>query len=104
MTSRSASIVSRPLRVGVLATLGIVAACADPFSTVRNPPPRGTVGQELYGVVCDRIGAQALPEDLSGASFEAICHPDASGNYASAVDQSQLPPVTAGAVDVNGNP
>src|ERR1700722_2733385 len=98
MSFRSASVTSRSLRLGVRAGVAITAACADPFSTDRNPPPRGTVGQELYGIVCDRIGAQALPEDLSGASFQAICHPDASGNYATTVDQAQLPAVTAGAV------
>jgi hypothetical protein len=53
------------------------------------------VGTELYGVVCDRVGAQSLTEDLSGASFKAVCHPDASGAFANAVDETQLPPVQA---------
>ncbi|MGO9707858.1 MAG: hypothetical protein ACLQBL_03275 [Polyangiaceae bacterium] len=81
-----------------------LAACADPFTTARNPPPQGTTGQLLYGLVCDRIGAQALPEDLTGASYEPICHFDANGNYASTVDQTQLPPLSPTAVDTDGNP
>ncbi|HEY2513286.1 MAG TPA: hypothetical protein VGI39_20600 [Polyangiaceae bacterium] len=55
-------------------------------------PARGTIGRELFGVLCDRIGAQALPEDLPGASFHAVCHADASGTFASTVDTSSLPP------------
>ena len=33
-----------------------------------------------------------------------ICHPDANGNYASTVDQTQLPPPSPTAVDIDGNP
>ncbi len=91
----------RPFSLGLL-VLAAAAACADPFDTTRTPAPRGTIGQELYGVVCDRIGAQSLHEDLSGASFRAICHPDASGSYASTVDQSQLPAVAGDAQNSDG--
>ena len=55
--------------------------CSD-FSTARVTPPRGTFGAELYSVLCDRVGAQALREDVTGASFQAVCNPDANGNYA----------------------
>ena len=70
------------------------AGCSD-FSTARVVPARGTFGAELYSVLCDRVGAQALREDVTGASFHAVCNPDASGSYAGHVDTTQLPPLTA---------
>ncbi|HEY8088236.1 MAG TPA: hypothetical protein VIF09_10335, partial [Polyangiaceae bacterium] len=73
---------------------GAGAGCSD-FSVHRVTPPRGTFGQELYSVVCDRVGAQSLREDVTGASYHALCHPDAAGKYADHVDASQLPPLTA---------
>ncbi len=76
--------------VGALA-LGFPFACAPQFDATGTPAPAATVGQKLYGVICDRVGAQALTEDLTGASFQAVCHPAADGTYADAVDQSQLP-------------
>jgi len=95
---------SRPLLFGALGAIAFAAACAPDFDTTRSPPPRGTIGQELFGVVCDRVGAQALSEDLTGASFHGICHPDATGAYTSTVDQSLLPPASASAHDIDGNP
>jgi hypothetical protein len=89
------------LPVGLLGMFAAAAACTD--VAPRNPPPRGTLGQELYGVVCDRVGGQSLHEDLTGASFHAICHDDAGG-YASKVDQSVLPVLVDGQPDVNGKP
>ena len=53
--------------------------------------------------MCDRVGGQSLHEDLTGASFHAICHDDAGG-YASKVDQSVLPPLVDGQPDVTGKP
>ena len=99
----SRTVTRRPLHFGVLAALGVVSACAPPFDTTRTPPPRGTLGQELYGVVCDRVGAQSLHEDLTGTSFKGVCHPDGSGNYATTGDQTQLPALDPAAVDTNGN-
>ena len=84
-----------------LGTLG--AACTN-FDTSRTIPPRGTLGAELYGVVCDRAGGQSLHEDLTGASYAGICHPAADGTYASTVDQTQLPAMVDGQPDLDGNP
>jgi hypothetical protein len=58
----------------------------------------------MYGVFCDRVGAQALPEDLSGASFTGLCHRGADGSYATHVDVSQLPALDPDAPDADGNP
>lgn len=110
-TSRatSAGARSRPTRlllrlVGVagLATLAAAPGCAHEFDTSRQPPARGTVGEEVFGVLCDRVGAQALREDLTGASFRDICHKPRGGEFATEVDQSKLPELAPGALDVEG--
>jgi len=86
---------------GIAAVIGISAvSCAGNFDTTRVPRPfadRATLGQEVYGVLCDRVGATALGEDLSGASFKALCHPDDDGGYADEVNQSKLPPASGAA-------
>ena len=89
----------------VVAAMATAAAgCGTDFSTNRDVPPRGTLGQELFIGLCDRVAAQALPEDVTGWSWHAVCHPDASGNFATTVDQSRLVALDPNAVDVNGNP
>ncbi|HEY8075027.1 MAG TPA: hypothetical protein VIF62_12980, partial [Labilithrix sp.] len=55
-------------------------------------------------MVCDRVGAQALREDVTGASFHDVCHANADGQFADKVDRSQLLPLDPSALDVNGNP
>jgi hypothetical protein len=88
----------------VAALAAAATGCGTDFSTNRDVPPRGTLGQELYIGLCDRVAAQALPEDVTGSSWHAVCHPDASGNFATTVDQAQLVPLDPNAVDVSGNP
>lgn len=89
--------------IGILAAAG-AAGCASDFDTSRNVPPRGTLGHELYIALCDRVSAQALPEDVTSASWHAVCHPDEKGNFATTVDQSRLPPFDPNARDVDGDP
>jgi hypothetical protein len=93
----------RPFLLTGLAGVTLLAACANDFDTTRSPAPRGTIGEELYGVLCDRVGAQALHEDLTGGSFKGVCHKDATGAYADKVDDTTLPPAVEGAVDREGN-
>lgn len=88
----------------VVAMAAAATGCDSDFSTVRDVPPRGTLGEELFIGLCDRVAAQALPEDVTGASWHAVCHPDAAGNFATTVDQSRLVPLDPNAVDVDGNP
>src|SRR5579863_127507 len=82
------------------------AACSDTFDAARHPPPRGSLGQEMFGVVCDRVGAQSLHEDLTGASYRSICHPQPDGTFADppTVDPTGLPPLDPNAKDVQGTP
>jgi hypothetical protein len=58
----------------------------------------------MYAVVCDRVGAQALREDVTGASFHAVCHPDATGAFQDKVDQSKLVALDPNATDADGKP
>jgi hypothetical protein len=91
-------------RASILGGLAFVLACADDFDTSRPPSTLGTLGEEVYGVFCDRVGAQALHDDPTGASFYGLCHKGTVGAYIDKVDVSQLPALADGALDVNGNP
>ena len=82
----------------------VSVACAADFDTTRATPPRGSLGHELFGLVCDRVGARALREDVTGASFHAVCHADESGAWASKVDASLLVPLDPAAADETGHP
>jgi hypothetical protein len=86
--------------VGLAALSAFAPGCHE-FDTERELPKRGTVGQEMFGVICDRVGAQALREDLTGESFRSICHKPVGGDFADSVDESKLPPVASGLTDVN---
>lgn len=78
-------------------------ACTD-IDTTRNPAPRGTIGEEVYGAFCDRIGALSFPEDLTGDSYRDVCHKN-GGQFADQLDESTLPTVPQdGIVDAKGNP
>lgn len=78
----------------------VAVGCGSDFDATRVTPKRRSLGAELYTLLCSRVGAQALREDISGRSFAAVCHPDAKGAYAAKVDTSKLPPLTT-AVDVH---
>ena len=97
----SARCVTSLLGVVGLAALTTFAPGCHEFDTERSTPKRGTVGQEMFGVICDRVAAQALREDLTGESFRDVCHKPFKGDYADTVDQTKLPPVAAGLVDEN---
>ncbi|MBI4701092.1 MAG: hypothetical protein HY744_08030 [Deltaproteobacteria bacterium] len=78
-------------------TLGLGAAvlwapsCEQPLDTTRELGRRRTLGEDIYGTVCDRLGASAFTEDLAGASYRAVCHADAAGRWGDDVDESVLP-------------
>lgn len=100
---------SAPRRVSFLGVAGLaslcvlVPACADEFDTSRTLPKRGSVGEEMFGVICDRVGAQALREDMTGESFRKVCHkPTAKGDFADKVDESVLPAMDPDAIDTKG--
>ncbi len=78
--------------------LGLSVSCATDFDDKRKrTEPVASLGDDLYSAVCDRVGASVLTEDLRGASYHAVCHRDAAGNYADTVDESVLPPAVGAA-------
>ncbi len=79
------------LRVlGLGAAISAATSC-NSFDSTRQAGPTATLGDDIYGVFCDRLGASSFAEDLSGASYSSICHFDAAGHYGSTVDTTQLP-------------
>ncbi len=99
-----------PQRVKLRAVLAlslcaaVAPGCSHELDTERTAEARGSVGEEMYGVICDRVGAQALREDLTGESFRNVCHRSPGGEFSDEVDQSKLPAMDPEAVDVEGNP
>src|SRR5207249_2131625 len=82
-----------------------VIGCSGDFDLNRNVPPRGSLGRELYSLVCDRVGAQALREDVAAISYHGICHPDpVTGAYTDKVDTSRLVALDPNALDTDGHP
>jgi hypothetical protein len=91
--------------VGGAALGATCLSCTPDFDTNRAPPPRLSLGHELFSLVCDRVGAQALREDVTGASFHAVCHSDpATGKFADKVDATKLVDLDPNAVDSSGKP
>src|SRR5262245_5642524 len=83
-------------RLGPVLALAALASCTE-LDTTRVQPYTATLGDDLYGVLCDRLGASCFAEDTSGQSFQGICHPTADGKYADEIVESVLPPVMGGA-------
>src|SRR5688572_25353615 len=73
--------------LGTLLLCGLAAAGCSDEDTKQTRPKRDSLGSEIFGVLCDRVGAQALREDLSGASYTTICH-----GQALKVEAGKLPP------------
>jgi len=101
------SVRSKLLGVVALAAIAAVTPACEEFDTTRQTAERGTVGEEMYGVLCDRVAAQAIREDLTGASFRGVCHKVGSGKtgkYEDKVDESLLPAIDPEAVDEKDRP
>lgn len=88
---RAAEAVRKSVPRVALGSLVAMLACTN-LDTTRVAGPKATLGDDFFGVLCDRVGASSLPEDLSGASYYGVCHYDKAGNYQDAVDESALPP------------
>src|SRR5689334_22641158 len=79
--------------LGLCAAVTFAASCHEGIDTTRIAPPKATLGDDFYGVLCDRIGAGSLAEDITGASYHTVCHYSSTGKYEDKVDTSYLPPV-----------
>lgn len=84
--------------VALIAAGGAIASCHEPLDTTRKAPPKvkegGGLGDDVFGMLCDRVGASSLHEDHTGASYQRVCHYDREGRYEDEVDVSVLPPVS----------
>ncbi len=81
----------RVARVLVCTGAVVWAGGCEELDTSRPAAAQATFGDDLYGVFCDRLGADVLQEDLTGASYQGVCHYDENGKYADDVDESLLP-------------
>lgn len=79
--------------LGASAALVVAASCHEGIDTTRKPLEKATLGDDIFGVLCDRVAAAALTEDLTGASFHDVCHYTKNGEYADHVATKVLPPV-----------
>jgi len=57
-----------------LSTFVFVSACAHEFDTTRVAPARGTLGEEIYKVLCERIASEENPADTDGSESHAVCN------------------------------
>jgi hypothetical protein len=78
--------------LGLIGAATFSPACHEPLDTTRQAGPKGTLGDDIYGVLCDRLGASSLTEDITGESYHGICHFDPKGNYRDEVAAKYLPP------------
>jgi hypothetical protein len=61
-------------RLILLAALcATITSCAEEFDTTRAAPSRGTLGEEIYEVVCLRIAATEYPSDVSARRSSGLC-------------------------------
>lgn len=85
----------RTLRGAIVTAMVVTSAtfsCAD-FDTSRKPLSTSTtLGEDLYSILCDRVGASSLAEDLDGASYRGICHKNIENQWEDVVNTSALPP------------
>jgi len=99
MSRRALRLSKMTINMGLRASLAAAAvwcasSCHEGIDTARRAPPKATLGDDMFGVLCDRVGADSLTEDLTGASYRAICHYTDAGAYGDKVDTSALTAVT----------
>ncbi|MFO0714839.1 MAG: hypothetical protein U0353_33675 [Sandaracinus sp.] len=56
----------------LLLVLSSAGACSS-FDATRRPAPRGTLGEEIVRVFCERMAREAHPEDVSGEAWKPVC-------------------------------
>lgn len=90
-TSRLARIARGVTALSMLGALVTQPSCDHGIDTRREAGPTATLGDDIYGLLCDRLGASTITEDLTGASYHDVCHFDEDGVYGNEVDTSVLP-------------
>ena len=92
-TGRSKWLMRLLRAAGLIIAIGGSSSCESPIDTTRKVGVPGSLGDDMYSALCDRLGASSFTEDLSGESYQAICHFDSQGNYGDFVNVDVLPPV-----------
>jgi hypothetical protein len=71
---------ARPqLGLAAAASIWLLAgACADTPTWTPSEGQRRSLGAELYVVLCDRVAASEMPEDVRGHRSNDICHREAT--------------------------
>ena len=64
---------SLSLWAGALLTALLLGSCTTPFDSTRVVPVRGSLGEEIYRVVCQRMASSELPNDVSGIETRELC-------------------------------
>ena len=57
----------------LLVTAALALGCAPSFDTQRTPAAEGTLGAEVFGVMCERVDWGETPADLTFASGRVPC-------------------------------
>ncbi len=51
----------------------VLTSCAQEFDTTRVAPARGSLGAEIYKVLCERIASEENPADTDGSESRDLC-------------------------------
>jgi hypothetical protein len=78
------------LGVSLVSIMNILS-CSDRSVDKSARSQEVTLGAKVYSVLCDRLGASALSEDVSGLSYRNICHPQDKTEFADVVNVTLLP-------------
>ncbi len=60
-------------RTALLLALCAATAGCEPFEDTRIAAPRGTLGEEIYKIACERIASEQFPDDVSGRESDELC-------------------------------
>ncbi len=63
----------RFLLASVALVLFVGPAGCHSFDTTRRPAPRGTLGEEIVRVFCERMASEANPTDVMGLAWRPVC-------------------------------
>ncbi|MBK8169430.1 MAG: hypothetical protein IPK60_03685 [Sandaracinaceae bacterium] len=63
----------RCLSLCLFLTSALLVGCPEPLDVTRVIPQRGTLGEEIYKILCQRIASTEFPTDVTGDGTKALC-------------------------------
>src|SRR5688500_10902177 len=63
-------------RIVFACLLTFIALGCSRFDTTREEIPRGTLGEEIVRVFCERMASEANPDDVMGLAWKPVCRGD----------------------------